>query len=288
MVFYKCLFKIEIVAQVPLDDILSIIITGRGATHTSSLFSRLATNKIPFIICDKNYKPIAWVLGIEGNSFQCGRMLSQIAAKKPLVKNAWRDIIVSKILNQATVLDLCNNNGDVLRALSKKVRSGDTSNVEAQAAMYYWRKLFDKNFQRDNALDGINAMLNYGYAIIRSCVARSIVASGLHPTIGLHHRNPTNSLCLVDDLMEPFRPIVDLSVYSLVKEGLIEVNTIVKRRLADLSASDTESEIGTSPLFTATNRLSISLAKLFEGTINKIELPDYYEPLTMMSIMPKN
>ena len=276
------------VGRVAIDDILSLIISGRGATHSSALFARFAAKNIPVVVCDANYHPVAWVLGVDGNTLQSARMIAQIMATQPMKKSAWKDIVVSKVLNQAEVLDLCNGEGDVLRALSKKVRSGDVGNIESQAALYYWKRLFGNTFRRVRAAKGVNSMLNYGYTIIRSCVARAVMSTGLHPTLGIHHRGPSNSFCLVDDLMEPYRPIVDYTIWKLSSDGINELTDDVKLRLAELTVSDTEDDAGTSTVYTSIVNLSMSLSNVFEGKGTKLVLPEFYEPLTMLSATSRN
>ena len=196
----------ELIARVPLDDLLAVIVSGHGCTHSSNLIAALAERGTPFIICAVNYQPVAWMLPLFGHHAQSTRMQAQARAKLPLKKRLWQQIVRAKISNQAEVLDMFGDGGNRLKRLATKVRSGDPDNMEAQAARHYWSVLFPHGFTRDKEGGGINALLNYGYAIIRSCVARGVMAAGLHPTLGIWHRGPTNPMCLVDDLMEPFSP----------------------------------------------------------------------------------
>ena len=245
--------------RIPLDDILGLVITGYGCSHSSNILTSLAERGIPVSICGSHFLPKALILPVVGNSRQSLRMRAQAQASKPLKKKLWKQIVQTKIQNQAFVL---KENGLVYEGLlnmSKRVRSGDPENVEAQCAKRYWATLFHKDFKRDKAGDGINAMLNYGYAVIRSCVARGIVGAGLHPGLGLHHHNIYNSMCLVDDLMEPFRPVVDYIVKQLISNGWSEVNPEVKQILAKIAVVDMMKDTAT-PLFQVVAHFSTSLA----------------------------
>ncbi len=166
-----------------------------------------------------------------------------------------------------------------LEHLSRKVRSGDPDNIEAQGVRRYWQALFGPNFRRDRALDGANALLNYGYTVLRACVARSIIGSGLHPTIGLHHANRLNAFALADDLIEPFRPLADAAVLQMVREGQEEVDSDAKRRLAALTAADMEIAGETTPMTVAVQRLAHSLATSFIEKKALLALPVSPSPL---------
>jgi CRISPR-associated protein Cas1 len=194
------------------------------------LISALANRGIPLVVCGKNYRPVAVLLPIEQHYEQAKRFQAQTTMGKPRKKSIWQQVIREKVLNQSLILAHWGAPLPVLDRLARQVRSGDPSNVEAQAARYYWRALFGSEFRRDVDKEGVNAQLNYGYAILRAAVARAVVSAGLHPSLGIFHRDPKNSFQLVDDLMEPFRPIVD----SCVRESFPEtdVSPEVKRRLA--------------------------------------------------------
>jgi CRISPR-associated protein Cas1 len=160
-----------------------------------------------------------------------------------------------------------------LHILIRKVRPGDPENIEAQAARRYWATLFGDEFRRDRGALGVNSMLNYGYMVLRSAVARAIIAAGLHPTLGLHHSNEGNAMRLVDDLMEPFRPLLDLKVWRLLNEGEKEVTPETKRQLVRVLFADMNTEIGLTPLSVCAQRLATSLALLYLGERKKLELP---------------
>lgn len=250
--------------KIPLDDILGIVITGHGCTHSSNVLVALSDRGIPVSICGSNFSPKVFVLPLIGNCRQNARIQLQVNMSKPLKKQLWKKVIKCKLKNQALLLNefqipVYKN----LIEMSKRVKSGDMSNLEAQGARLYWLNLFSKGFKRDKDGDGINAVLNYAYAIIRSCVARSIVATGFHPSIGIHHHNAYNPMCLVDDLMEPFRPIADYVVKQLHSKGCYEVNTDTKRILSKIAVANViQTESGLSSLFQGVNQVCVSLASV--------------------------
>ena len=274
----------EPIGRVPLDDILSLIISGYGCTHSSNLLAALAERNVPVAICSGNYSPVAWVLPVVGHSLQSARMIAQCKADKPKRKGLWRDIVRRKILNQAAALVACGISDTQLQHMSRKVSSGDRENMEAQAAKLYWRLLMGDVFRRDKQGTGINGMLNYGYAILRSCVARATLAAGLHPTLGIHHQGPTNPMCLVDDLMEPFRPVADLMVKQLWLRGARELEPEVKSKIASLAVLDFPTDEGLSPLFLTASKLSLSLANVYLGKQRKLDLPDMPSPLELATL----
>lgn len=200
-------------------------------------------------------------------------MRAQWAAGRPLCKQLWRRIVIAKIRNQAAILAVIGTRSAGLEALAAKVRSGDPDNVEAQAARRYWPLLLGPAFRRDRAEEGANAMLNYGYTVVRAATARAVVAAGLHPTIGIHHRNRGNDMALADDLVEPFRPFVDACVKRLTEMGENSVTAEVKRALANLLALDLPTSAGISPLSVCIQKLATSLARSFESGRTELELP---------------
>jgi len=196
--------------RIALDDICAVIVHAHGVTWTTSLAVELARRGAIIVLCAANHAPVALISPIDGHHAQAAKMRAQWDAPRPLMKQLWRQIVVAKIEMQASLLFARGRpEGNALAMMARRVRSGDAGNLEAQAARRYWPALMGTDFRRDQDADGANALLNYGYTIMRSCVARSIVAAGLHPTIGLHHHNRLNGFALADDLVEPFRPLVD-------------------------------------------------------------------------------
>jgi CRISPR-associated protein Cas1 len=204
---------------------------------------------------------------------QTGRISDQAGATKPLKKRIWQQIVRCKIEQQAATLDAVGRRSGGFLLLAHKVRAGDPDNVEAQAARRYWSLLFGADFRRDRDALGVNALLNYGYAIARAGVARAIMAAGLHPSLGVAHSNRGNAFCLVDDCLEPFRPTVDLMVFDLVKEDVFELDSHAKQALARVLIKDMATVSGMSPVALCMERLAVSLARCFSGEVTKLDLP---------------
>src|SRR3546814_9716626 len=184
------------------------------------------------------------LLPIDGNYEQARRIDGQITAKKPTLKLLWSAIVRSKLEQQAAVLEAVGAPVAPLWALVKKVKSGDPDNIEAQGARRYWGLLFGKDFRRDQSLGGINSLLNYGYTVLRAATARAVIAAGLHPSIGLYHSNAGNPMRLVDDLIEPFRPVIDIKVWLLLKNGEQDVLPSTKRALVQTLYDDMLTDAG--------------------------------------------
>ena len=273
------------IGREPLDDLLGVIVSSHGCTHSSNLIAALAERNISFVICGSNLSPVAWMLPLTGSQGQSGRMRAQLSAGQPVRKRVWQQLIRAKVSHQASVLEHWSASGSKrLAALSSKVRSGDPDNIEAQASRLYWPRLFGEGFRRESGLSGINTLLNYGYAIIRSCVARGVCAAGLHPTLGVHHIGPTNPLCLVDDLMEPMRPIADYAVRSLVERGILEVSPAAKEYLASLAVIDLYGTQGVTPLFQGAVRMAASLAMIYAKEERSLAIPPFPLPLSFASL----
>jgi CRISPR-associated protein Cas1 len=231
------------------------------------------------VLCGANHRPAALVWPVEGHHEQAGRMSDQARASLPLKKRLWQQIVQAKILAQGATLASVGAEAGGFRLLSRKVRPGDPDNVEADAARRYWPLLFGAQFRRDHDGDGLNGLLNYGYAILRAATARAVMAAGLHPSLGLMHSNRGNALVLVDDLMEPFRPIVDREVHRLKSEGVTEVASDAKKALARITIVDLPAAEGLSPLMTCLERLATSLAKAYAGETARLALPEAGLPL---------
>lgn len=267
--------------QVPLDDITAVIANAHGLSYTNNLLVALAERCAPFVLCAANHNAVGMVWPIEGNFQQAKRFDAQIAAKQPLIKRLWAEIVKSKLQQQAAALEATGAPFVPLSALVRKVRSGDPDNFEAQGARRYWGLLFGDDFRRDQQAGGLNAMLNYGYTVLRAATARAVVAAGLHPTLGLHHSNAGNAMRLVDDLMEPFRPIVDLKVWQLHRQGEGEVTPESKRALVRTLYDDMQTSAGATPVMVCAQKLATSLAQVFMGEKDKLDLPLPGLPLSL-------
>lgn len=271
----------EELGRIPLDDIGAVIANAHGISYTNNLLIALAEQGAPFVLCANNHNAIGMLWPVEGHHLQAKRFDAQIEAKKPLKKRLWAEVIKSKIQQQASVLEAIGENSTPLQRMIKKVKSGDSENMEAQAARLYWKLLLGQDFKRDQQANDINSLLNYGYTILRSATARAIICAGLHPTLGIHHSNAGNPMRLVDDLMEPFRPIVDLSVYRLKNNNKTELTPEVKRKLVLTLYEDMQTRAGATPITTCLVKLATSLAHVYLGETNSLELPLPNLPLSL-------
>jgi CRISPR-associated protein Cas1 len=267
--------------QVPLDDIAAVIANAHGLSYTNNLLVALAERCAPFVLCAANHNAVGMVIPIDGNYQQAKRFDAQIVAAQPLIKRLWADIVKSKLQQQAAALEATGAPSIPLSALVRKVRSGDPDNFEAQGARRYWGLLFGDDFRRDQQGGGLNAMLNYGYTVLRAATARAVVAAGLHPTIGLHHSNEGNAMRLVDDLMEPFRPMIDLKVWQLHKQGEGLITPESKRALVRTLYDDMQTSAGATPVMVCAQKLATSLAQVFMGEKDKLDLPLPGLPLSL-------
>lgn len=271
--------------RIALDDIGALIVHAHGTTWSNTLIVRLSERAVPIVICGSNHSPVACVWPLQGHHAQGARMRAQLAAGRPLSKQMWRLLVCGKIRMQGAALTFAGKGGGAFDLLARKVKSGDPENVEAQAARRYWKAMFGKEFSRDRTDDGLNALLNYGYTVLRAICSRAICASGLHPTIGVFHSNRTNAFALADDVMEPFRPFVDLLAGDLLRDGVSAVTPDAKRRLAAIGAVDLDMGDGTiSPLSLAAGKLAHSLAISFETGQAAIDLPA--RPATVCAAEP--
>ena len=263
----------EEVGRTPIDDVAALIGNAHGLVYSNSLLVALAERGTPFVLCGANHMPVGLLWPVESHHRQAARVDAQLRASLPLKKRLWKLIVQSKIAMQASALGLHGGPEPPVRRMIAKVRSGDPSNVEGQAARVYWPLMLGPEFRRDPALDGLNALLNYGYAVLRATVARHLAAAGLHPGIPLHHANEGNPMRLVDDAMEPFRPLVDIWVRRLHEAGCRAVTPDSKRALGLLPVRSLRTARGISPVSMAVQRLCISLGQAYEDPARTLELP---------------
>lgn len=264
--------------SVPIEDIGLLIMDHQQITITHAAIGKLLEKNAALITCDATHHPTGLMLSLDGHSLQSQKFKAQIEASVPLQKQLWQQTIVSKISNQAALLRLQKRCYQLLVNYAKEVKSGDSENHEARAAAHYWKQIFppEIGFRRDRYGLPPNNLLNYGYAVLRALVARSLVGSGLLPTLGIHHRNQYNAYCLADDIMEPYRPFVDMLVCRLVNvnEPAFELTTGMKRELLTLPAMDVRLGGKSSPLMNAVQKTTASLSRCFEGKARKIAYPD--------------
>ena len=262
------------IRTVPIEDIGIVVVENQRASFTIPVLNALSDNNVSVIFCNERMMPHSILLPFEGNTVQSETYRLQMDSSEPMKKQLWKQIIEAKIRNQAAVLDAGGKEGLILKPLYCNVKSGDSDNKEGNAARIYWGLIFDDNFVRDqNGRDGVNAMLNYGYAILRAAMARAIVGSGLSLSYGLFHKNRYNAFPLADDLMEPFRPYVDIAVVELWKKGIRELNRESKVGLLSVLTCDTVLDDILRPLELGLTVTTASLVKCLKGEAKKLILP---------------
>lgn len=266
------------VKKAPIEDIGILIIDHQQITITQAVLAKLLANNTAVVSCDDTHHPTGLFLNLDGHTLQSQKQQAQLEASVPLKKQLWQRTITAKIENQAALLVQEREDAQYLLRLAKDVKSGDSDNSEAQAAAYYWKRIFPAflEFRRERYGPPPNQLLNYGYSILRALVARSLVASGLLPTFGIHHRNQYNSYCLADDMMEPYRPFVDKVVCDIVRMNgkFLEMTPKIKQALLAIPAMDVQIGGQKSPLMNAVQRTTASLAKCFEGSTRKLLFPE--------------
>lgn len=272
-------FKANAVKTIPIEDIGVVVLDDKQITITQGLMEALLNNNCAVITCDKSHLPVGLLLPLRGNTTQNERFRFQLDASLPLKKQLWQQTVQAKISNQAAVLKLCRGTetGNMLK-WQNDVRSGDPDNLEGRAAAYYWKNMFPEveDFTRDREGISPNNLLNYGYAILRAVIARALVASGLLPTLGIHHHNRYNAYCLADDIMEPYRPYVDELVVKFTDENGYpdELTPDIKRELLSIPVLDVHINGQRSPLMLATGQTAASLYRCFSGESRKLIYPE--------------
>lgn len=268
----------EMVRTLPIEDLGVIILDNKQITLTQGLLEALLENNCAVITCDSKRMPVGLILPLAGNTIQNERFRSQLDSSLPLRKQLWQQTIEAKIRNQAAVLKyVTGEEHKNMLKWSESVKSGDTENMEARAAVYYWKTIFpdDPHFVRDRDEEGANALLNYGYAILRAVVARALVGAGLLPTLGIHHHNRYNAYCLADDIMEPYRPYVDKLVAEMLEDGADDKLTATNKvKLLNIPVIEVLINGKRSPLMIAVSQTVSSLVKCFRGDCRKVIYPD--------------
>ncbi len=291
-------FKKEAIHTIPIEDIGVVVLDHQQITITHGLMEKLLDNNSAIVTCDKSRMPVGLLLPLNGNTTQSERFRDQIDASVPLKKQLWQQTVKYKIANQAAILQqFRNDKAKNMLAWADDVKSGDPDNLEARAAAYYFRNLFPAlpDFTRSRDGNPPNNLLNYGYAILRAVIARSLVSSGLLPTLGIFHKNRYNAYCLADDIMEPYRPFVDKLVVEIVDEAAKEVGARlkvalplestdtndwlpltkeIKAQLLSIPTLDVVIEGKRSPLMIAAQQTTASLAKCYSGELRKISYPE--------------
>ena len=260
----------------PIEDIGLVILDHPQITITHQAIIALQQNKALIVCCDDKHMPLGMMYPLVGHSEQTQKQHAQLNASKPLIKNLWQQTVEAKIENQIAVLNHINKPTLRLERILTQVQSGDPDNKEGQAAAYYWGEYQD-DFIRDRDGEPPNGLLNYGYAILRAMVARALVSSGLHLTIGIFHHNKYNPYCLADDIMEPYRPFVDLMVFELFSnqnlDSFLDYNT--KKELLTLGQIDALYGKLKRPLMVGMSLTSASLADCFLNKKRRIVFPKF-------------
>ncbi len=261
----------------PIEDIGLLILDHQQITITQASLAKLLANNTAVITCDEKHHPTGMMLNLDGHTLQSQKFQAQVEASVPLKKQLWQQTVICKIENQAALLQHEREEYKLLLTYARDVKSGDSENHEAKAAAYYWKRVFPDflEFTREREGAPPNNLLNYGYAILRALVARSLTASGLLPTLGIHHRNQYNAYCLADDIMEPYRPFVDKVVCHIIRGNgkFLEMTPSMKKALLEIPAMDVQIDGQKSPLMNAVQRTTSSLARCYEGKARKILYP---------------
>lgn len=270
----------DLARSIPVEDIGVVVIDNRQVTITSGLIDALLENNVALISCDGRSLPTGLMLPLCGHTIQNERFRCQLSASLPLQKQLWQQTVQMKITNQAACLSYSTGERhENMTIWAAKVKSGDSDNMEARAAAYYWKNLFPMmpGFTREREGMPPNNLLDYGYAILRAVIARALVSSGMLPTLGIHHHNRYNAYCLADDIMEPYRPYVDRLVVDILNESHgegMDLKKDMKARLLTIPVLDVSIGGRTSPLMVAASTTSASLYKCFLGEARKISYPN--------------
>lgn len=262
---------------IPVEDLGLLVLSHPAISYTHQLLYELLEQNVAVLFCNRQHMPEGLLLPFEDNQLHQARLQIQAEASKPLKKRLWQQVVRAKIQAQALVLEEKHGAHFGLKPLINKVHSGDPKNVEARAARKYWKALFQNNeFKRNTDGEDINALLNYGYAVIRAAVARSITASGLHPSMGIHHHNQYNAYCLADDMMEPMRPFVDSAVYDVYDENgslEVELNKETKKPLLELLTKEVRIREMKYPLLESLHLMAASLVDCYTGDRKMVDFP---------------
>lgn len=261
-------------STIPIEDIGFLVIDNPETFLSIPAMNLLVENNTSVIICGNNHLPNGMFLNLNSHHIQQEIFKNQIDASVPLKKQLWQQTIVEKITNQGILLEQITGSKNSFPFLASKVLSGDSSNMEAAAANQYWKSFFETNFKRERFGDYPNNFLNYGYAILRAATARALSGSGLLNTLGIHHKSKYNAFALADDIMEPFRPIVDEKVYEIMqKYDEQELNTAIKSELLQILTRTVYFKEEKSPLMVALQKTASSLQQCYTGNRKKIKYP---------------
>ena len=261
-------------SSIPVEEIGFIVIDNSEIYLSIPALNFLIENNASIIVCNKNHLPNGMFLNLNSHHIQQEIFRNQIDASVPLKKQLWQQTIVEKITNQGILLGKITESNNAFEFLASKVLSGDSTNMEGVAAAQYWKSFFEIKFKRERFGDYPNNFLNYGYAILRAATARALSGSGLLNTLGIHHKSKYNAFALADDIMEPYRPIVDEKVFEIIQTyDEQELNTVIKSELLQILTRTVYFKDEKSPLMVALQKTASSLQQCFTGEIKKIKYP---------------
>lgn len=262
--------------SIPIEDMGVLILNSPQSTYSHASLAQCVEQNVNVILCNEKHLPCGMFLPLDCNTLQSKYMALHLGVATPTKKRLWQSIIRAKLRAQARLLEEVNGKGGQLAAMAGRVRSGDPDNYEAQGARYYWKSLYGSEFRRvHRGGRGINGLLNYGYAIIRASLARAIVAVGLHPSFGIHHHNQNNAFCLVDDLIEPIRPLVDRTVYHISRTAPVsdELSPQVKVQILSLLSQRVRMDKKSNPLMIAFHHYATSLRGVYAKEQTRLQIP---------------
>lgn len=259
----------------PIEDLGCVVLENQMINITLPLLNELVKNNVAVILCDGKLMPTAMLQGLDANATQAESLKYQLAATEPMKKQAWKQIIESKIKNQAALLSSIGKSGEVLKPFYTNVKSGDSDNREGLAAREYWKILFGRTFRRERNGIPPNDLLNYGYSILRAATARALLGSGLLPNLGVFHKSRYNAFPLADDVMEPYRPYVDQIIFNLYREGITGFSKESKSAILRLLSCDVKIGKVQRPLQIALTITTASLVKYLASDTKKLSLPCY-------------
>jgi len=260
--------------SIPIEDIGFVVIDNPEVYISITAMNLLIENNASVIICNASHLPNGMFLNLNSHHIQQEIFRTQIEASLPLKKQLWQQTIKEKITNQGLLLKAITKKDNSFSFLASKVLSGDTTNMEAVAANFYWKSFFEIDFKRERFGNYPNNFLNYGYAILRAATARALSGSGLLNTLGIHHKNKYNAFALADDIMEPYRPIVDEAVHTITQHyDEQELNTQIKSVILQILTRTVYFKDEKSPLMVALQKTASSLQQCYTGKRKKIKYP---------------
>lgn len=264
----------RVLGSIPCEDVGVVVVDNPAASYSHAALAELARSDAVVVVCGRDHLPAAVLLPLADHSQITWRIADQVAVSRPRKKRLWQQLVRAKIRAQAANVPTDWPAHAKLLDLARQVRSGDPANVEAQAARVYWDNwLPETDFRRDPDLGGLNAMLNYGYAVVRAAVARALIAAGLLPALGLFHSNRANAFCLADDLVEPLRPLVDDRARELFRQGYEELSQEAKARMLEILSDSARLGRRRGPLMVCLHRMAASLVRCYAGEAKRLEIP---------------